>query len=278
MVEALRGLGYSTATALADIVDNSITARATRVNLTFSWSGPDSYIAVLDDGNGMTDAELDGAMRLGETNPLAERTALDLGRFGLGLKTASFSQSRRLTVASKKAGEVSCLRWDLDVLAASSDDGWHLLEGPHEGSGPLFDPLQRAQHGTIVLWEQLDRIVTAKFSEQDFLDLIDVVERHMAMVFHRYLEGPRARLRLSINGRAVAPWDPFLTNHTATWTSPPVPLEAEGGRIYVQCYVLPHKDMLDPRDYDLAAGPDGWCKRRSNNPSLKRPDNLVAPE
>lgn len=262
MVEALRGLGYSTATALADIIDNSITACAARVDLTFSWNGPDSYIAVLDDGNGMTDAELDRAMRLGETNPLADRSAHDLGRFGLGLKTASFSQCRRLTVGSKKNGEVSCLQWDLDALAVSSDDGWHLFEGPHEGSAPLFDPLHETQHGTLVLWEQLDRIVTEKFSEQDFLDLIDVVERHIAMVFHRYLERSRAKLRLFINGRPVSPWDPFLTNHTATWTSPPVPLEAEGGQIRVQCYVLPHKDMLEPRDYERAAGPDGWTAQQ----------------
>jgi hypothetical protein len=113
-----------------------------------------------------------------------------------------------------------------------------------------------------VLWEVLDRIVTARFSEQDFLDLIDNVERHMAMVFHRYLEGPRPRLCLSINGRAVSPSDPFLSTNPATWTSPSVSLDAEGGRVTVQSYVLPHKDVLDPQLYKRAAGPDGWTAQQ----------------
>ena len=134
LIEALRGLGYSTATALADIIDNSISANAQNVALTFGWNGERSHIAVLDDGNGMDAAALDLAMRLGERSPLDKRDIGDLGRFGLGLKTASFAQCRRLTVASMKGGELNCLRWDLDVLAASADDGWHLLEGPAEGA------------------------------------------------------------------------------------------------------------------------------------------------
>lgn len=156
--------------------------------------------------------ELDRAMRLGERSPLDERSPHDLGRFGLGLKTASFSQCRRFTVASKKAGKVACLRWDLDVLAATRDDGWYLLEGPAEGAQLLLEPLQAAEKGTLVLWERLDRIVTPAFTEQDFLDLVDGVERHLAMVFHRYLDSTHSRLRLTINGRLVAPWDPFLSN------------------------------------------------------------------
>ncbi len=100
LIEALRGLGYSTATALADIVDNSIPARAASVALDFVWTGEASHVSILDDGRGMNDRELDTAMRLGEKNPLEMRETDDLGRFGLGLKTASFSQCRRLTVAS----------------------------------------------------------------------------------------------------------------------------------------------------------------------------------
>jgi hypothetical protein len=107
--------------------------------------------------------------------------------------------------ATRKAGQTSCLRWDLDVLAASDDDGWHLLEGAADGSLPFLAPLESVEHGTIVLWEVLDRIVSPGFREQDFLDLIDVVERHLGMVFHRFLSRPRSRLHLSINGRLVRP-------------------------------------------------------------------------
>jgi len=262
MVEALRGLGYSTATALADIVDNSIAARADRVDVQFSWDGPATTIAVLDNGVGMDERELDLAMRLGERNPLDERAVHDLGRFGLGLKTASFSQCRRLTVASRKAGVSNCLYWDLDVLAASDDDGWHLIEGPADGSGEHLVPLTSMSRGTLVLWEKLDRIVTPGFREQDFLDLVDRVEQHLGMVFHRYLQGPRPGLRLNINGHPVSPWDPFLIGHTATWSSPVERIPCDGGTVEVQCHVLPHKDRLDAREHDSAAGPDGWTAQQ----------------
>ena len=142
MVESLRGLGYSTATALADIVDNSIAADATIVDLQFEWDDARSWISVLDNGRGMNAAELDSAMRLGELNPLEARASTDLGRFGLGLKTASFSQARRLTVASRKiGGDVECLRWDLDLLANPDDEGWHLYEGPDPSSRDLLNPI-----------------------------------------------------------------------------------------------------------------------------------------
>src|SRR5690554_6134612 len=84
MIEALRGIGYNTATALADIIDNSITADSRNIEVFFHWDGADSRVEILDDGKGMTFDELDLAMRLGEKNPLEERLEGDLGRFGLG--------------------------------------------------------------------------------------------------------------------------------------------------------------------------------------------------
>lgn len=262
MIEALRGLGYSTGTALADIVDNSLAANAANVSIRFVWRDGTASVAVEDDGDGMSDGELERAMRLGDRSPLDERAPQDLGRFGLGLKTASFSQCRRLTVASRKNGEASCLRWDLDVLAASGDDGWRLLEGPAEESAQLVDSIDSREHGTVVLWEQLDRVVTAGFREQDFLDLIDGVERHLAMVFHRFIAGSRPTLSLLINSRAVQPWDPFLSENSATWSSPPDHVGSPGGAVEVQCHVLPHKDRLAAGEYEQAAGPHGWTAQQ----------------
>lgn len=258
MVEALRGLGYSTATALADIIDNSISAGARSVALQFAWNAERSFVSILDDGSGMDDGELESAMRLGDKSPLDARDAGDLGRFGLGLKTASFSQCRRLTVASSRGGRFGCLRWDLDVLAASTDNGWHLLEGPHAGSEHLLDLLFEAGRGTIVVWEMLDRIVTAGSMEQNFLDLMDEVERHLAMVFHRFLAEP-ASLKITINGRPVQSWDPFLRGHSATWSSP---VQRLLGGVEVQCHVLPHKDHLTAQQEVSAAGPHGWTAQQ----------------
>lgn len=264
MMEALRGLGYSTAAALADIVDNSISVGAGEVRIDFAWDGPASRITVLDDGRGMDDAELESGMRLGDKSPLDERAPGDLGRFGLGLKTASFSQCRRLTVASiPKNGAPCCLRWDLDALAARPDDGWLLFEGPAAGSDKYLAPLAGVKSGTLVLWECMDRIVTTGYEVEHFLALTDVVEKQLAMVFHRLLQGPRAKLRLLINGRKVAPWDPFMAGHPAKlWNSPVERRSTSSGSVEIECHVLPHKDRLSNDEFEGAGGPEGWTSQQ----------------
>lgn len=263
MLESLRGLGYSTAGALADIIDNSISAKAREVRVDFNWDGAKSRVAIIDDGCGMDDCELESAMRLGDKNPLDARESHDLGRFGMGLKTASFSQCRRLTVATVKDGIESCLRWDLDELAANPDGAWLLFEGPAEGSKPLLDRLSGQRHGTLVLWETMDRVVTAGYCSDDFHDLIDDVESHLAMVFHRLLQGPRPKLKLFLNGRPVAPWDPFMTGHASKpWTSPVTNHATSYGTVAVQCHVLPHRDRLTNEEFESNAGPGGWTAQQ----------------
>lgn len=263
MLEALRGLGYSTAAALADIIDNSISAGAKEVRVDFAWNGPTSRIMILDDGCGMDDAELESAMCLGDKNPLDARAPHDLGRFGMGLKTASFSQCRRLTAATVKEGETSCLRWDLDELAADPEGGWLLFEGPAQGSKPFISGLKGKRAGTLVLWETMDRVVTAGYTSDNFHDLIDNVESHLAMVFHRLLQGPRAKLRLLLNGRPVTPWDPFMSGHPAKpWTSPITNHATNYGTVSVQCHVLPHRDKLTIAEFEANAGPAGWTAQQ----------------
>jgi hypothetical protein len=259
MLEALRGLGYSTAAALADIVDNSVSAGASEVRVDFAWAGFDTRVVILDNGRGMSDAELERAMTLGDKSPLDARDAGDLGRFGMGLKTASFSQCRRLTVATRKDGALACLRWDLDALARDPDGGWLLFEGAAPGSGTFLDALPSSHAGTLVLWEQLDRVVSKGYTAEDFVDMIDRVEAHLAMVFHRLLEGPRARLRIVLNGSPVAPWDPFMSGHPGkVWASPAQPMKTDAGSVVVECHVLPHKDRLSAEEFEAGAGPEGW--------------------
>jgi len=190
------------------------------------------------------------------------RPAGALGGAGLGPRTASFSQCRRLTVASKRDGVTSCLRWDLDVLAARTDNSWALMEGPHKGSASLLAPLATCVAGTLVLWEALDRIVSKSFDEQDFLDLIDHIELHLRMVFHRYIAGSRPRLKLTINGRPLSSWDPFLSANSATWNSPIDRIPTDNGIVEVQCHVLPHQDRLAAADHAAAAGPEGWTAQQ----------------
>jgi hypothetical protein len=263
MLESLRGLGYSTATALADLIDNSISAGATEVDVVFDWDEHNSRIKVIDNGMGMTDAELESAMRLGARDPRRERRSGDLGRFGMGLKTASFSQARRLTVASRCSGEnVVCLRWDLDRLSDGNDAGWPLFEGPNPGSEFALAEIGNMGHGTVVLWEVMDRIVTAGFTAQDMIDLSDQVERHLAMTFHRLIEGIRPDILLRLNGRKVVPWDPFMMGHPGkALETPEMRLLAATG-VVVQAHVLPHRDMLGADEADAACGPGGWTSQQ----------------
>lgn len=261
MVESLRGLGYSTGAALADIIDNSLAAHARQVDLNFNWAGPDSYLLILDDGDGMSPDELDSAMRLGDRNPLDEREAEDLGRFGLGLKTASFSQAQRLTVASRpEGGEIDVLRWDLEVLRADRAGRWTLLEGCHPGSEDRFASFGDRPTGTAVLWELMDRVAPEGDGEGEFLLRIDRVERHLAMVFHRWIED--RRLVLTINGRPVKPWNPFLEGRGDTWRSVKDVFLSRGRPVAVQGFVLPHRDRLAPGVWEDAAGPDGWTAQQ----------------
>lgn len=262
LLESLRGFGYSTAAAIADIVDNGISAGANEICVEFKWNGPASYVLILDNGRGMSDAELESAMRLGDKNPLDDRDAHDLGRFGMGLKTASFSQCRRLTVASVKDGVQSCLRWDLDELAINSDSDWLLFEGAAEGSQKYLAGLDGKKAGTLVLWEVLDRIVTAGYTVDDLNDLIDSVELHLAMVFHRLLQDHYPRIRLLLNGRSIKPWDPFMSGHPAKTLALSTRQQTASGVVSVQCHVLPHRDMLTPEEFENNAGPAGWTAQQ----------------
>jgi hypothetical protein len=268
MIESMRAYGYTLPTAIADLVDNSIAAGCTTVWVQFEWAGSDSWVTVTDDGHGMTENELLNAMRLGSRSPLQERAPTDLGRFGLGLKTASLSQCRRLTVTSRREpGAEWVRRWDLDHLARKDVQGWQLLRSPAPGSEARAAIRPDLAHGTVVLWELLDRVVSSDTSPEDetlhrhFLEVIEKVEAHLAMVFHRYLEREgRRRLRLFVNGSPVAAWDPFLEFYEATNKTPPEPiwLPAYDQPILLRGFVLPHKDRLGDVAHAKASGPAGW--------------------
>ena len=262
MLESLRGLGYAPPTAIADLVDNSIAANSSEVAIHLEWAGQESWVRIIDDGDGMDDAVLEAGMRLGARDPRAERAASDLGRFGLGLKTASFSQARRLTVASRQiGGPVVCLRWDLDLIGQESGVEWPLFEGPARGSEHLLAPLEQMNHGTIVLWENLDRIVTDGFAATDMIELADRIEVHLAMTFHRLLDGQTPRLHLFLNDREMKPWDPYLMGHPSKALESPEYRILHTMGVMAQCHVLPHRDMLKPAVQEIAAGPGGWTQQ-----------------
>jgi hypothetical protein len=281
MIESMRAYGYTIPTAVADLVDNSIAAGATQVWLHFHWSGTDSWVTITDNGKGMSEFELRDAMRLGSRNPLQLRDSSDLGRFGLGLKTASLSQCRRLTVSSRNTeGLESLRRWDLDYLAREDIQGWQLLKSAYPGSESRAIVPADLRSGTVVLWEALDRIVGSagkddKRMQRHFRDLIADVEAHLGMVFHRFLAGPRSRLQIAVNGNAVRAWDPFLEVHPSIWPTPEELLASgtPGEQVRFRGYVLPHKDLLGDQVHKDAAGPRGWNAQQGFY--LYRNDRLI---
>lgn len=266
MLESLRGIGYTTATAIADLIDNSIAAGASRVRVDFIWRGEASMLRIHDNGRGMDRAGLIEAMRPAGRHPLAPREPGDLGRFGLGLKTASLSQGRLLAVISKVAGGAAEARhWDLSHLEIVNH--WHLLRGMPEALAPHAAIIDQYDSGTVVIVSELDRMLGGPLSDNPtdrgrFESLARQVESHLAMTFHRYIEGSAPRLVITFNGNdqaaQVLPWDPFVSSHAATTPTPVETIHHNGRTVEIQGFVLPHRDRLGSVDFERAEGPSGW--------------------
>jgi hypothetical protein len=265
LIESLRGVGYSAQTAIADIVDNCISAGARNVWIQFSFDGPSSSVTILDDGSGMSETALRQAMVLGSTSPRDARMPNDLGRFGLGLKTASFSQCRCLTVASRQNGVIAVRRWDLDQIVRAGSDDWRLMIGPRTGSERHLALLDEISTGTLVLWQDVDRLAPearggGRRANDAFLDVIEDVEQHLSMVFHQFLAGQEPDLRVFINGRRIQAWDPFMTRRSNPTPTERIP--AGSGVVELQGFVLPHKDQLSEEAIQLGGGPQGWAAQQ----------------
>jgi hypothetical protein len=261
LVESLRAFGYELPTALADLADNSVFHNSRHIDIHFHWAGENSAIAVADDGSGMDETTLINAMRIGSRNPREKRDPQDLGRFGLGLKTASFSQCRRVTVFTRCKGASLLTRcWDLDHIAET--DKWQLLRSPSPLAAGLAKKLADAKQGTLVVWEKLDRITLGAATENDddedaFLRRAERVGQHFATVFHRLINGRKPTV-FTLNNKRIKPWDPFLMDEAATQRLAPEQIHFQGHVIAVEPFVLPHLSKLDAAAHRAAAGSRGW--------------------
>lgn len=261
LIEGLRDIGYSLETALADIVDNAITAKAMRIEILSDTTIAEPMIGILDNGEGMSEAELIAAMRPGSSNPLDVREGPDLGRFGLGMKSASFSQCRRLTVITKKNGAVSAAIWDLDKVAKTNR--WEIDVVGNPTALPWTQRLTRS--GTLVIWEKLDRVTGGRAKEAAKLagnmnQRISAAERHLRLVFHRFMEISDKAVEILLNGRILTPIDPFARAHAATVHDPEEKLRLETGDVLIQSFTLPHHKAMPQAAWDDIGGPEGHLK------------------
>lgn len=260
MIETFRAIGYNIETAVADIIDNSISAGAKNIWISFDWLGSNTWLSVKDDGSGMNDEELIQALRPGSKNPLSDRSSMDLGRFGLGLKTASFSQARKLTVISKKE-KVDSVYWTWDLDFVRQTGNWELIKYlPDE---KFEKEISTLKSGTIVIWNDIDRVVK-DFKQNDnkaldtFLTVMMKVKNHLSMVFHRFIE--RKEINILFQDEKIIAWNPFLKNEPTTQFFPKEIIQ--NGKVSIEGYVLPHKSKISEEQYKIADGAHGWNEQQ----------------
>ena len=250
-VKSLRDVGYTFEIAVADVLDNSITANATEIKI-HTVPKPKILFVMLDNGDGMSEDELTEAMRLATKNPKDSRDKRDLGRFGLGLKTASFSQCKKLTVLSKKDKIVSIKQWDLEYI--SSNNSWLLITPKISDfkNSPLVKEFNSLNHGTLVIWQDIDR-----YREKAFSDNIEKLRKHLSLVFHIFLEN---RVKISLNSSYLKPFNPFNAKSDATFKKSSEKIKLFGSNIKITPYILPHHSKVSQQEWNRYSTDDGYIK------------------
>lgn len=260
LIESMRAVGYTVEAAVADIVDNSLSAEARTVHVQYDAAAGNPFLAILDDGSGMAPDELTHAMRHGSSNPTDQRGPTDLGRFGLGLKTASLSQCRKLTVVSSKNGVLSARCWDIDLVRES---GRWLVVVPDQAATealPLIKRLKAQASGTLVVWQDLDRLTAgAKDVQAEMTARMEPLLEHLALVFHRFAqkEGSHPPVQITVNGLSLPLRDPFLSSNQFRQELEGQTIRHERGLVEVRPFVLPPISRLTEEEIQTAGGRDG---------------------
>jgi hypothetical protein len=262
LMESTRAIGYSIHAAIADIIDNSITAKATKISVYFlPYDNP--FIAILDNGIGMSSERLTESMRYGSNNSLDIRDENDLGRYGLGLKTASLSQCRCLTVITLYKDNLLARRWDLDYIKKTGR--WDLieLESNEIIDLPMVDKLLKQKKGTLVIWSQLDKIKAGEITiEQALGNRMEEVMEHLSLVFHRYLSGDGVKkIAITINENEIKPFDPFFsTKSTVIMDDEKIDIPGRNEKVVVRPFILPHPSKMTKEELKKYGGKDGLRK------------------
>lgn len=269
LVESLRSIGYTLDTALADIIDNCITAEAKNISVRFLWNKGKPWVAICDDGQGMSQQELVEAMKFGAINPNKTRDSEDLGRFGLGMKTASISQCRKLTVAARTGNKTSACEWDLSATPPSGISDCRILEDKALSTDVILSSLA-LQHlsgdktGAIVLWRQLDPSLGDPkdiSGEERFSAQLAAARKHLELVFHRFLSPALGQRKVAIdfNDTPLEAFDPFGTSVPARQELPAEKIVIHGQVVSIQPYVLPHHaKAASVSEYQRHAGEEGY--------------------
>lgn len=252
VIQGLRDTGYDVQTAVADVVDNSIAAEATRIAIRVALAmDGELELSVADNGYGMDRDELLNAMKYGSR---LRETPASLGKFGLGLKTASTAICRQLTVVSRPRSldGPHAAQWDLDYVA--QQDRW-LLRLPevsiHERS--LLDEVARDSAGTVVVWRKVDRLLPSTYqnamgapARKALENVVEALRKHLALTYVRYLAGThgRAKVEITVNDTPVQPWDPFALGERLINQEVDVTVDGAPAKLGLRAYVLPPRSEM----------------------------------
>lgn len=263
LMGSLRSMGYSFEAAVADVVDNSISAHAQNIRILFPTTPMDDLaLGILDDGDGMTADILFEAMRYGCLSAEKERTEEDLGRFGMGMKSASLSQCRCLTVVSFEDKMLNGFTWDYNHILETQD--WMIKELDKNDIErlPYIEKLKEQEKGTLVIWQDFD-VISYSSGGQVFSTLVDLrssLENTLALIYHRYLTGiGTQRLHIFINELDIKPQDPFLEQHPKTTIKKEIDLDIKDSKgiermIKIRPFILPFATELKEKDKHLIGG------------------------
>ncbi len=252
LILGLRCIGYNFSTALADIIDNSISANAKNIQI---FSNPDTkepYVAIFDDGCGMGRKALENAMTLGSDREEKEDCELELGRFGLGLKSASFSQCLRLTIASKDCNRINAMRYDLKKIETTNEWKLDVLDDNEIKLLPEIEKLIESKSGTLVIWEQFDKIKESSKSFKDsFIETMGLAKQHIEFVFHRFYN----KINFEFNGHRIEKRDPFLSSYPNSQEGRTQEILIDNSKIIVTPFVLPYANSLSEEQKKMLGNP-----------------------
>lgn len=257
LIFGLRDTGYNVRTAAADIIDNSVAANASQINVEIILRDDGRKVVYFgDNGSGMDADGIHRAMRYGA--PERENPE-SLGKFGLGLKTASSSVCLKYTLISRKGDdqELAKLAWDLEHVAQA--EKWEMLREPlTSDEQEMFEELC-GDKGTLVIWEKCDRILTKDYDpggarEKAAINrLAESLAKHLSLVYHRFLDKSDERERnidIFINQSPVEPWNPFYPRRSEQVLPPAkqkllVELPEGSEQIAnIRAWILPHRSDM----------------------------------
>lgn len=281
-IKSISEQGYSLSTAISDLIDNSIAADASRVEILIDSSQSPLRVYIADNGTGMTGSELTKNMRFPSADLDLKRSGKDLGRFGIGLKTASFSQSRKFTVVSKKDNyRFEGRTWDVEFLKHTED--WSLIIETESSvntyinefnavSNNFHEQISDFRIGTIVIWDNLYKLESV-LRKNEIIDEIDELRSHLGLVFHRFIQSRKLQIRL--NNWLVEGFDPFPHGVAGVQTVAESFWQTSDAYIKFQGIVLPKRSASESKDSSCPWVPTGRTLEELQGIFVYRNERLI---